>query len=139
MQDDQRRERRSYRDLTNMQSFPGEYNPDPSMTIPDQTMPLPELLARFARGQSISGRLDAYFSPNEGIDEFPDLRSLDLAEIEQLRRDNQETIDRLRNTPKTQIPDYGSAGAVQNPKPAKQDGEARPGASPAGGALSTIE
>lgn len=59
-----------------------EVNNEPSLTIPDQTMTIPEILERYARGLPIGGS-----NENEYYDEddtLPDPRTLDLEERFQL-------------------------------------------------------
>jgi len=49
----------------------------PSMTVPDQSMSVKEILDRFARGLPIDGRKVPLY---EGETDMPDIRGLDLAE-----------------------------------------------------------
>lgn len=56
-----------------------ETNPFPSMTVPDQTMSIREIMQRFAKGLPIDGsKVPIYDEEND----LPDLRTLDLAERE---------------------------------------------------------
>ncbi len=58
----------------------GEINKLPSMTIPDQTMTIKEILDRFTRGLPLdAGKVPIY----EGEEYTPDLRFMDLAEREE--------------------------------------------------------
>lgn len=58
----------------------GEVNNFPSMTIPDQTMTIKEILDRFTRGLPLdAGKVPIY----EGEEFTPDLRYMDLAEREE--------------------------------------------------------
>lgn len=61
-----------------------------TLTVPDQAMTIPEILARYARGLSLeNGKIPIY--ENDDIDDysFIDLRKLDFTERQELR----ETID----------------------------------------------
>lgn len=62
-----------------------------SMTVPDMTLTIPELLERHTRGQAIPIAGNAIYSEGE----LPDLRTLDLVEIQELREDLQADIQRL--------------------------------------------
>lgn len=130
-----------YRDCTNARYFRdgGETNNQPSMTIPDQTMSLKEILDRFARGlpANVNTRIPVYDPENT----LPEMHTLDFADQRSLIESVKTELEQLSlplppdpDKPNSQNPDNGSAGAVKPPKPEKQDGEARPGASPAGGA-----
>lgn len=61
----------------NAEPTKGEVNRQPSMTIPDQTMSLREILQRFAQGLPVTGaKVPVYDEEND----LPDIRTLDLAE-----------------------------------------------------------
>lgn len=62
-----------------------------SETVPDMTLTIPELLERHTRGQAIPIAGNAIYSE----DELPDLSTLDLTEIAELREDVQADIQRL--------------------------------------------
>lgn len=64
---------------------PGEVNELPSDTVPDQVLSIQQLLDRHRRGQKVDGYTPVYES-DTGI-ELPDIRSLDLTELEDLKRD----------------------------------------------------
>lgn len=71
--------------------FPGEINTQPSLTIPDQTLSLREILDRYASGRPVEGR--ASYSDFYDEDNFhPDPRTLDLEELYQLAQKSQEDI-----------------------------------------------
>lgn len=70
----------------------GEINDQPSETIPDESMSIREILARFAQGLSVGGGRTPIYDED---DDFPDPRTLDLAEIQDLReRYEAELADR---------------------------------------------
>lgn len=72
----------------------GEINTEPSLTVPDQTMSIREIMARYARGLPIDGaRVEIW----EGEDsDLPDPRTLDLAERQELAEEFTEEITRIR-------------------------------------------
>lgn len=59
-----------------------EVNDKPSMTIPDQTMSIREILTRYARGLPLGGGQDVYYDEE---DEMPDIRTMDLTDIADMR------------------------------------------------------
>lgn len=78
----------------NADFFPvqGERNTKPSMTIPDQTLPIREILARYAKGLPVSVKTPIY----EGEDNnLPDPRTLDLVDIQNLKEAVKEEIKEL--------------------------------------------
>ena len=78
----------------------GETNTKPSMTIPDQTMSIPELIRRYANGQSLGGVKTPIYEENDILNGRP-FASFDLSEqhdiVRNAKNEYQETIDRLRN------------------------------------------
>ena len=80
-----------FNDILNYEQWMGESNTEPSMTIPDQTLGMREILSRFSRGLSIDTK-PTYF--DEG-NETPDFSRMDLAEIEDYKLQLNETIHRL--------------------------------------------
>lgn len=70
-----------------------EKNSLPSMTIPDQTMDIRTILERYSRGLPVGGRLDEYYDED---DTMPDFRTLDLAEIQDLREEVNSTFEKHR-------------------------------------------
>lgn len=66
----------------------GVINNLPSLTIPDQSLSLSEILRRFATGQNIPAmRVDYH-----GEDEMPNLATLDLSEVDDYRISTGEKI-----------------------------------------------
>lgn len=63
----------------------------PSVTVPDQSMTIREILTRFTRGQSVPTRQPIY----DG-EEMPDLNRMDLSEIKDMRDQVQETLADVR-------------------------------------------
>jgi len=82
----------------------GEINTKPSMTIPDQTMSIPELIRRYANGQSLGGGRIPQYEENDILNGKP-FASFDLSEqhdiVRNLKNEYHETVNRLRNN-KTQ-------------------------------------
>lgn len=71
-------------------------NDEPSMTVPEQSMTVREIMNRHVRGIPTSGNDpdSAVFDPDAiGVD----LRKLDLAEIEDIKRENAQTIVEKQN------------------------------------------
>lgn len=62
----------------------GEKFSKPSLTIPDATMSLRELLDRYGRGLPVSGTEPVYHGDEE---EMPNLKTMDLTEIQQMKED----------------------------------------------------
>lgn len=64
----------------------------PSLTVPDQTLPIKEILARYAKGIPVGVKTPIY----EGEDsDFPDPRTLDLVDLQELREQHKEEMQRL--------------------------------------------
>lgn len=72
---------------------PGQINNQPSLTIPDDSMSLEEILRRYMAGLPINGSNQETFYEEE---ELPDLKTMDLEEIAQLRDEVEEKIDNYR-------------------------------------------
>lgn len=58
----------------------GETTNKPSMTIPDQTMSIPELMRRYANGQTLGGSKVPVYDGDEDILNGVNWQSLDLSE-----------------------------------------------------------
>ena len=84
----------------------GEKNGKPSKTIPNQALSIPELIKRYANGQSLGGSKIPIFDENPEQDLLGGrpFASFDLSEQHQIvknaKAEYQETIDRLRNNKK---------------------------------------
>lgn len=72
----------------------GEVNSQPSMTVPDQTMSVKEILEKHARGGVIGlgGKQEVY----NGEEEIPDLKRMDLSEIAELKEANLREIQKFQ-------------------------------------------
>lgn len=88
--------------------YEGEINNKPSMTIPNQTLSIPELIRRYASGQSLEGSKTPIYDdePTEDILRGRPFASYDLSEqhqiIRQAKQYYDETINRLRNNQQTE-------------------------------------
>lgn len=71
----------------------GERNKLPSKTVPDQSLSVREILDRYARGLPASGTRQEIW---DGEEDLPDPRTLDLADIQEMREANQADIARMR-------------------------------------------
>ena len=60
-----------------------ETNNEPSLTIPDQTMTIREILTRFSRGLPVEQKIPIY-NESDSDDYIPDPRYMDLAERQEL-------------------------------------------------------
>lgn len=72
----------------------GEFNRLPSMTVPDQTMSIPDILDRYTRGLPIGGAKVPIFDEE---DDLPDIRTLDLAEREEMAESFKKEIEEIRS------------------------------------------
>lgn len=83
---------------TNRPQSTGEVNTQPSQTIPDQTMSIPEILQRYARGLPITkGKVPIYTGeddPFNGIDP----KKLDISELHNLKIQNEKFINNFRES-----------------------------------------
>lgn len=71
--------------------FPGERTIGPSLTVPDGTLSLRQILDRYATGRPIDGRIPGNdFYDDENF--HPDPRTLDLEELYVLAQESRETI-----------------------------------------------
>lgn len=72
-----------------------EQNDEPSLTIPDQTLTIKEILQRYASGQSLEGKTP-YYDESESEEYYPNPRYMDLAEREELSQDYREEIQHIK-------------------------------------------
>lgn len=92
-----------------------------SETVPDQALSLSELLTRYSRGQNVPTRPGTYY----GDEPIPDIEKLDFFEKQELKQQNAEYIQTLRDelheaeetrrtkakTPKTDVPPANEGAA----------------------------
>lgn len=72
-----------------------EHNNGKKITIPDQVEGVNEMLQRFRRGE-VSAKRSVYNNDNE----LPDLRKMDLVDVDDLKRDLTKTITDEKNKQK---------------------------------------
>jgi len=78
----------------------GEFNNSPSLTVPDQTLSIREILDRYARGLPTEGMSNGLYDDNLNEDDpdyLPDPRRLDLAEREQYKQMITSELQELKN------------------------------------------
>ncbi|MFY7787217.1 MAG: hypothetical protein ACOVQA_05025 [Thermoflexibacteraceae bacterium] len=66
----------------------GETNTQPSQTVPDQSMSVSEIMRRYAQGLPMAGYKVPTYSDDENQDlndVFPNIKKLDLAELQELK------------------------------------------------------
>lgn len=79
----------------NAEHFPRDYevNTMPSMTVPDQSLSITQIMQRYARGLPLEGvRVPIYDEEND----MPDFRRMDLAEKEQFIKMYSEELSQIR-------------------------------------------
>lgn len=104
--------------MFNVTPCEGEWNNEPSCTVPDQAMSMREILARFAKGLPLGGsrESEAYYDEENDL---PDLRTLDLSERVELLEHYRAEVKRLKSElegPQPQ-PDPHPTATPENPKP----------------------
>lgn len=82
----------------------------PSLTVPDMTMSIREILERHSRGLPLDGVRIPVYQDDEDYSDMPDPRYLDLAERQELKEDYEAELRRLSR--KTQ---RGPAGLGTEP------------------------
>lgn len=83
----------------------GEVNEKPSQTVPDQTMGLKEILHRFAHGLPIPNDKSPIYQTYDGgpEDVLPNVRAMDLADLQTLRESMADEIARLEQQSKSEL------------------------------------
>lgn len=78
----------------------GEVNYAPSLTVPNESMSLRELMERYARGLPLtrSNRTEVY----HGEEEMPDLQRMDLSEIHDLAVESKNRLQSYRDLQRLQ-------------------------------------
>jgi len=75
--------------------YTGSINDMPSLTVPDQTMSIRTILEKYARGENFNQKIPI-FSEDDGENMGIDIRRLDLSEIAELQKHNQNEIQRMQ-------------------------------------------
>jgi len=85
-----------FQTIFNRHLFPhtGEVNNMPSRTIPDQTLSMQEILTRYARGLPLTNGKQPIYN---GDEDLPDLKTMDLAEIQEYKENIQSQIKEYTN------------------------------------------
>ena len=106
-----------FRSNRNAKNLPKQYetNTEPSKTIPDQTLSITEILKRYASGLPLEGARVPIYNGDEAV---PDTRKMDLSEIEDLKRSNQEHIQELQKDLQTKKTTKSKA---EETKPKEED------------------
>lgn len=81
--------------------YEGQINNEVSMTIPDQSMTLRELMIRYAKGLPLEGIRTPIWEGEEGYEVDP--KTLDLAELEQLANKAREELKDIEERVKEDI------------------------------------
>lgn len=111
----------------------GEVNTLPSETQPDKVMTIKEMLARHVRGLPVSGGSGFVDIPEE-VGYIPDIRSLDLTEIDEYAKHFKEVSETIQNPHAS----TGSAADTEGMRPAPETSQTQtdPPKQPAEGANS---
>ncbi|MDV4114285.1 hypothetical protein CMT30_01710 [Elizabethkingia anophelis] len=67
-----------------------------SETVPDQSLTVREILDKFANGTLDQIGNDRYYNDDVDGYDMPDLRGLDITELQQMKRDAQMDIDEIQ-------------------------------------------
>lgn len=77
--------------------YEGEINNLPSLTVPDQSLTLRQLLTNYTRGQELpqTNKTPAFFDEKQFI---PDIKKMDLVDIQQMMEDNAKKAGELKHS-----------------------------------------
>ena len=87
--------------MLNVEETKGSINNQPSLTVPDQSMTLKELLIRYAKGLPLADIKTPIWEGEEGFDVDP--KKLDLAEVEELAEKAREELKQINSRVKDAI------------------------------------
>lgn len=87
--------------MLNATESKGQVNNEPSLTVPDQSMTLKELLVRYAKGLPLADAKTPIWEGEEGFDVDP--KRLDLAEVEELAEKAREELKAINERVKEEI------------------------------------
>lgn len=85
-----------------------ETNHEPSLTIPDQTLSIKQILTRFASGLPIGGHKNPLYDEFESEEYIPDPRYMDLADRQQYAEIYKNEIQTIKESTKTTQTDVNS-------------------------------
>lgn len=91
---------RAFKTPYNADHFPKDHQvfTQPSQTIPDETMTIDQIVRRFTKGLPLEGKQAVYL----GEDEIPDIKRMDLTEIDEYKQMLAEDIKHTANELKKQ-------------------------------------
>lgn len=99
----------------------GEVNDLPSMTQPEMTMSLKELIARYTRGGDVATFTPVY-QDHDGFDENPEFEKMDATEKLQYALDLKMAIKRHQNRPEKQpVAEPQNPPAPAEPEPSQSE------------------
>lgn len=81
----------------NRDLFPKKYeiNTLPSMTVPDQSLTMRQILDRYARGLPLDVKVPIWTDDDE-LNPLPDIRTLDLSERDDMLRSARAELDEVK-------------------------------------------
>ncbi len=89
---------KKFNTILNYKEYKGQINKQKSLTIPDQSMSIKQIMERFARGLPVEQFKPIY---DENIDEesefLPDPRTMDLADRQEFAEQIRQDLENLRN------------------------------------------
>jgi len=80
----------------------GQIFTQPSQTIPDQTLTMRQLIDRYAQGHSLEGGKEPIFEEDDEPTSGINPKTLDLVDIQNMKRANAENIDYLQTKDKNE-------------------------------------
>lgn len=89
-----------------------EINTKPGLTVPDQTMSIKEIMERFARGIPMDNVAKIPIYDGEE-NQLPDIRTLDLSEVQQLTEEARALGTKFRERREAQERDQADAAAKE--------------------------
>ena len=75
----------------NYEEHPGKQFDQPSMTVPDQSMTIREIMDRYARGLDVGGKMEELWEDEDGSDGI-NPKTLDLVDLQIMKIRNEEKI-----------------------------------------------
>lgn len=81
----------------NFKKTPGKPLRGKSLTVPDDTMTISEIMLRFARGMPLGGRADVYYDEDN---EFDTLKDYDLTEIQEMKAEHAANYEKYSKNAK---------------------------------------
>lgn len=81
----------------------GEVNTEPSMTVPDMSMSINEIMLRYAQGRPLVKSNHLHYG---GDTHYPDPRTMDITEVEEMRERNAHKIKELEELRDKEIEEH---------------------------------